>query len=206
MNETSKAAIRRFHDIRYVNTYFVGNGIDIGCGPDPLSKFNQQFPLMTSLKPWDLEDGDAQHMGGIEDNTYDFVHSSHCLEHMENPYQAFGNWIRICKPGGHIITTVPEEDMYEQGIWPSNNNADHKYTFTMLKVESWSPVSINLLEFFQMFKNSIEIIKVEKMNTAYIHGIGKIDQTYHHIAESAIEFIVRKLTDEDKKNKGRLPE
>ena len=77
MNETSKAAIRRFNDIRYANTYFKGAGIDIGCGPDPLSKFNQQFPLMTSLKPWDLQDGDAQLMTNAKDETFDFVHSSH---------------------------------------------------------------------------------------------------------------------------------
>ena len=205
MNETSKAVIRRLQDVRYANTYFVGDGVDIGCGPDPLSKFNQQFPLMTSLKAWDLQDGDAQLMASAEDNSYNFVHSSHCLEHLYDPYEAFDNWIRICKPGGHIITTIPDEDLYEQGVWPSTHNPDHKTSWTISKDSSWSPASINLLEFLYQYKDKVEILKVELVNSAFIYGVERFDQTYHHISECAIEFIVRKRTDEEIKRLGRLP-
>jgi len=205
MNETSKAIIRRMHDMRFVNTYFRGNGIDIGCGPDPLSKFQQQFPLMTNLNPWDLADGDAQLMAGVPDETYDFVHSSHCLEHLHDPYEAFDNWIRICNPGGHIITTIPDEDLYEQGVWPSNHNPDHKTSWTIAKDSSWSPVSINLLEFLYQYKDRVEVIKMELQNSTFIYDIPRVDQTYHHIAECAIEFIVRKKTATEIIRKGRLP-
>lgn len=205
MNETSKAIIRRMHDIRYANTYFVGNGIDIGCGPDPLSKYSQQFPLMTGLKAWDIPDGDAQKMSAVSDNTFDFVHSSHCLEHLYDPYEAFDNWIRICKPGGHIITTIPDEDLYEQGVWPSTHNPDHKTSWTILKDTSWSPSSINLIEFLYQYKSQIEVLKVELVNQTFIYNTERFDQTYHHISECAIEFIVRKLTDDEKLQKGRLP-
>lgn len=205
MQETSKALIRRLQDARYANTYFKGVGIDIGCGDDPVSKYQQQFPLMTGLKPWDLADGDAQLMEGAEDNAYDFVHSSHCLEHLYDPYEAFDNWIRICKPGGHIITTIPDEDLYEQGVWPSNHNPDHKTSWTISKEKSWSPVSINLLEFLYQYKDKVEILKVELINSAFIYGIQRFDQTYHSISECAIEFIVRKRTDEEIERLGRLP-
>lgn len=205
MQETSKALIRRLQDARYANTYFKGNGIDIGCGPDPLSKYPQQFPLMTSLKPWDLADGDAQLMTNAKDEEYDFVHSSHCLEHLHDPYEAFDNWIRICKPGGHIITTIPDEDLYEQGIWPSTHNPDHKTSWTISKDTSWSPVSINLLEFLYQYKDKVEILKVELINQAFIYDVQRFDQTYHSIAECAIEFIVRKRTAEEIEKLGRLP-
>lgn len=205
MHETSKAIIRRLNDSRFVNKYFVGSGIDIGCGDDPLSKYTQQFPLMTSLKPWDLNDGDAQLMASVPDETYDFVHSSHCLEHMYDPYEAFDNWIRICKPGGHIITTIPDEDLYEQGVWPSNHNPDHKVSWTILKNESWCPSSINLIEFLYQYKEQIEVLKVELINHTFIYDIQRIDQTYHHISECAIEFIVRKKTQLEISRKGRLP-
>jgi SAM-dependent methyltransferase len=205
MNETSKAILRRLTDSRFATTYFKGAGVDIGCGPDPLSKFGQQFPLMTDLKPWDLQDGDAQFMASVADNTYDFVHSSHCLEHLHDPYEAFDNWIRICKPGGHIITTIPDEDLYEQGVWPSNHNPDHKTSWTILKDESWSPVSINVLEFLYQYKDKIEVLKVELSNSCFIYDVQRFDQTYHHIAECAIEFIVRKRPESEIKRKGRLP-
>lgn len=205
MNETSKALIRRLHDIRFANTYFKGQGIDIGAGPDPLSKYLQQFPLMTGLKAWDVQDGDAQLMTGVNDNTFDFVHNSHCLEHLNDPYEAFENWLRICKPGGHIITTVPDEDLYEQGVWPSNFNGDHKTSWTILKHESYSNSSINVLEFLYQYKEQIEVIKIELINGSFIYGVQRFDQTYHSISECAIEFIVRKKTDEEKAKKGRLP-
>jgi SAM-dependent methyltransferase len=205
MQETSKALIRRLQDIRFANTYIKGSGIDIGSGDDPLSKYQQQFPLMTGLKPWDLQDGDAQVMQNVGDNTYDFVHSSHCLEHLHDPYEAFSNWIRICKPGGHIITTIPDEDLYEQGVFPSTFNPDHKTTWTILKDSSWSPVSINLVEFLYQFKDQIEVIKVELINASFQYDIQRIDQTYHSISECAIEFIVRKRPEVEQIRKGRFP-
>jgi ubiquinone/menaquinone biosynthesis C-methylase UbiE len=205
MNETSKALIRRLNDARYANTYFAGNGIDIGAGDDSLGKYKQQFPLMTEVRAWDLPDGDAQEMATVEDNTYDFVHSSHCLEHMVNPYQAYKNWLRICKPGGHIITTIPDEDLYEQGVFPSTFNNDHKSTWTILKEKSWSPVSINVLELVYQFRSEIEVLKMELINGAFNYNLPRIDQTYHSISECAIEFIVRKRPADEIERLGRLP-
>jgi len=144
-------------------------------------------------------------MAGVADNTYDFVHSSHCLEHMRDPYEAFDNWLRICKPGGHIITTIPDEDLYEQGVWPSTHNPDHKMTWTILKDESWSPASINLIEFLYQFKDKIEILKIELINSSFIYNVQRFDQTYHSISECAIEFIVRKKNESEISRKGRYP-
>jgi hypothetical protein len=50
MYEASKALMRRLYDSRYATRYFVGHGIDIGCGPDPVSQYGQQFPLMKSCR------------------------------------------------------------------------------------------------------------------------------------------------------------
>lgn len=131
-------------------------------------------------------------MHGVADNTFDFVHSSHCLEHMRNPVKALSNWIRICKPGGHLVITIPEEDLYEQGMWPSTFNRDHKTTWTIAKKKSWSPVSINLIEFLYTFLEHIEIIKIELIDHKFKYGIGRVDQTDGGDSESAIEFIIKK--------------
>lgn len=205
MNETSKALIRRLHDVRYANTYFRGDGIDIGAGNDSLANYSQQFPLMTSVRSWDLPDGDAQLMEGVADNSFDFVHSSHCLEHLVNPFDAYKNWLRICKPGGHIITTIPDEDLYEQGVFPSTHNFDHKSTWTILKGKSWSPVSINVIELLYQFRNEIEILKIELVNGTFQYNQQRYDQTLHGISECAIEFIVRKRPQSEIDKLGRLP-
>ena len=192
MQETSKAVIRRLHDSRFASRYFVGHGIDIGCGDDSLIKYQQQFPLITDVKSWDIPDGDAQYMQTVQDNTFDFVHSSHCLEHVRDPYEAFRNWIRICKPGGHIVTTIPDEDLYEQGQWPSTYNGDHKTSWTIAKTESWSPVSNSVMAFLFSFADQVEVLKVELVDSSFQYNQARYDQTAFGISECAIEFIVRK--------------
>ena len=142
MQECSKTIIRRMSDPNFMRLYFKGRGIDIGGKPDPLTLYTELFPLMKSVKIWDKEDGDAQEMFSEDDEIYDFVHSSHCLEHLDDPVLALHNWLRILKPNGYLIITVPDEDLYEQGIFPSTFNKDHKWTFTIWKSSSWSKVSI----------------------------------------------------------------
>jgi SAM-dependent methyltransferase len=144
MKECSKSIARRLADSRFARRYFVGQGVDIGGKPDPLSLYQEFFPLMRSVMVWDWEDGDAQLMAGIADQHFDFVHSSHCLEHLVDPHTGLANWMRVLKPGGHLVITLPDEDLYEQGHFPSTFNRDHKWTFTAYKPRSWSERSVNV--------------------------------------------------------------
>lgn len=194
MYETSKAVMRRLHEPGFVGRYFVGEGIDIGCGPDPISRYSLQFPLMEALKSWDLPDGDAQLMAGVDDESFDFVHSSHCLEHVHDPVEALANWFRILRPYGHLVVIVPEEDLYEQGVWPSTFNPDHKSTFTIWKPPgaSWSPASVNVLELLQTLGPRAEILKIQRLEAGYFFHQARMDQTQLPTGECAIEFVVRK--------------
>lgn len=191
-NETGKSTLRRFHDSRFFNQYFIGHGIDIGSGSDGLGLYKNFFPGILSVKEWDLPQGDAQYMQTEADNSYDFVHSSHCLEHMQDPFQALENWVRICKPGGHLVLVVPDEDLYEQGFWPSQYNNDHKVTFTISKQKSWSPVSINIFNLLEYFNNKVLIKKIELLDATFRYNTGNWDQTFSSFADSAIEIILQK--------------
>lgn len=192
MKECSKSIVRRLSEPNFTNKYFVGHGVDIGGRPDPLSLYTDLFIGMEKVDVWDLEDGDAQFMKGVEDNTYDFVHSSHTLEHINDPFEAVMNWLRILKHGGYLIVTIPDEDLYEQGIFPSTFNTDHKATFTIMKHESWSPRSINIFELIQNLGPTAEPVKIEQLNSTYRYNLPRYDQTVTPIGESCIEFIVRK--------------
>lgn len=191
--ETSKSMVRRFHDIRFATRYFVGSGIDIGAGSDSLAHFKDFFPAMKEIKSWDIEDGDAQLMHGVPDNTYDFVHSSHCLEHLNNPYEGLENWIRVCKPGGHLVLLVPDEDLYEQGVFPSTFNGDHKCTFTIFKNNSWSPVSVNVLHMLATMSDRVKILKIELLDATFRYNANRYDQTDNDIGDCAIELVLQKI-------------
>jgi SAM-dependent methyltransferase len=204
MKECSKSIPRRLGESNFLTKYFVGNGIDIGGYPDPLALYTELFPKISSVRTWDLQDGDAQYMEGVADGFYDFVHSSHCLEHMKEPNIAIFNWFRILKPEGHLIITVPDEDLYEQGQFPSSFNKDHKWTFTIFKKRSWSKKSINVIELLTNLGGQADVKKVEILDQSYRYNLPRYDQTLTPIGECGIEIVVRKRSLAEVQEGGRL--
>jgi len=186
VREASKARERLQKEGKF-ETWIHGDVLDIGAGPDPITP---------TARVWDLDDGDAQRLGTVPDASYDTVFSSHCLEHMRNVDEALGTWWRVLRPGGHLVLLVPDEDLYEQGICPSIFNPDHKWSFSIHKDRSWSPVHVNLLEALERLPNH-ELLSVRVIDTAYDYSRrvvdgDPVDQTVGD-AEAAIEAVVRKV-------------
>jgi SAM-dependent methyltransferase len=202
MKECSKSISRRLRDPNFTCRYFRGAGIDIGGKPDPLRAYRSLLPFVEEIRTWDLEDGDAQFMTGVPDQAYDFVHSSHCLEHLHDPIAGLQNWFRILRQGGVLIVTVPDEDLYEQGIFPSTFNRDHKWSFTIYKPSSWSARSINVLDLLQRLGVEAAVHKVELIDQAYRYDLPRFDQTLTPVSESSIEFIVRRRLAEEVRFRG----
>ena len=203
MKECSKSIARRLSDINFTSKYFVGNGVDIGGKPDPLGLYQELFCQMKSVNTWDWEDGDAEIMAGVPDGMYDFVHSSHCLEHLVNPLEGIKNWVRIVRPGGYLVVTVPDEDLYEQGVFPSTFNRDHKWTFTIFKHKSWSSRSINILDLVRDFGEEAELVRLEQLSASYRFELPRYDQTLTPVAECGIEFVIRKRSKDEIEDCGR---
>jgi SAM-dependent methyltransferase len=44
-----------------------------------------------------------------DDDSFDLVVASHVLEHLRTPIEAFGEVVRVCKPGGAIYVETPSE-------------------------------------------------------------------------------------------------
>lgn len=137
-----------------------GRGIDIGCGPDPVS---------ADAMPFDMDAGDANRIDEYVREQFDYVYSSHCLEHMHSPPEALRRWWKLVKPGGHLFLLVPDEDLYEQGFFPSIFNGDHKATFTIAKAKSWSPVSYNLLDLVNALPDG-RVIQIVLQDHGYDHA------------------------------------
>ncbi len=154
MDETTKS--RRLWGA-LENTILVGKGIDIGCGSDPVTPQVRRF---------DVQDGDANEITRHVGEQFDFVYSSHCLEHMHDPRATLLDWWRLVRPGGHIFFVVPDEDLYEQGVFPSRFNDDHKATFTIHKEGSWSPASLNVRDLALSLPGG-ELVKLEVQDQGY---------------------------------------
>jgi SAM-dependent methyltransferase len=192
MRESSKSIARRLHTPGFATHYFVGHGIDVGSGNDSLGRYGRLFPLIKSITDFDVSDGDAQDLAKHTDASFDFLHSSHCLEHVREAATGLRNWCRVVRKFEHIIVLVPDEDMYEQGVWPSTFNNDHKHTFTICKQKSWSPVSINVNELINQVVDLAEPVRIELLHMTFQRGIGRVDQTKNPVSECAIEFVLRR--------------
>ena len=66
---------------------------------------------------------EASNLQCIEDASYDFVLSSHCIEHLANPLRGLEEWIRVLKKDGLLVLVVPHKD----------GTFDHRRPVTSLK-------------------------------------------------------------------------
>ncbi len=143
-----------------METYFAGKTvIDVGCGFDPVVPW---------AFPFDHAHGDANLLATyFPPATFDVVHSSHCLEHMRDPGEALAQWWQVLKPGGVMITVVPDEELYEQGYWPSIFNDDHKWAFTLDEGRPTWPGHLAHLPTIHLALPGAELVDVQKHDRAY---------------------------------------
>ena len=175
--ETTKARPRRETE-GFFDNYCQGRGLDIGYGGDLVCE---------NAKGWDIEDGDAMNLEGLADNSFDFVYSSHTLEHMVDPAIALKNWWRVLKPGGTLILYIPHRDLYEKKKdLPSLWNLDHKHFF--LPEDDEHPVTIGLLP---LLHRSVSPFKLGYLKTCS-EGHMVTDPLLHSDGEYSIEAVLTK--------------
>ena len=174
MDEALKT--NRIRSKEFFTKYLSGRIIDIGAGQDLVIPTAERF---------DIEDGDANYITQYrKTESYDAVHSSHCLEHMFNPVNALNEWWLLVKPGGYLILVVPDEDLYEQGNWPSLFHGDHKNTFRLNKNNSWSPVSFDLEELVKNLPD-VQIISSEIQDKYYDYQL----KTSYQMCLGSFQFL-----------------
>jgi hypothetical protein len=119
--------------------------------------------------------------------------------------RALARWWELVRPGGFLVFTVPDEAMYEQGVWPSTFNTDHKWSFRtddrvimdMGNGNQWAlrneamqkSRSVVLLVMALPF---VQPIRIERLIATWDQSGPRRDQTISGPVESAIEVICRK--------------
>jgi predicted SAM-dependent methyltransferase len=113
---------------------------------------------------------------------------------MVDPQVALRNWIRVCKVGGYLVITIPDEELYEHELWPSHFNDDHKWSFRIYSGKGGPPKHMNLFDLLSRFYKEVEIIKIERIEDRFNwNAPAAVDQTLPPDGpECAIEMVLRK--------------
>ena len=176
--ETAKSHDRRVRE-KFFEKYCQGEGLDVGYGADI---------IIPNASGWDFRNGDAQYLAGIEDESFDFVYSSHCLEHMYDVRIALQNWFRVVRRGGYLLLAIPHRDLYEKrNQLPSRWNGDHKHMFLIGRAEP--PDTLDICE---EIKNSLKNYDIKYIK-ACDEGHTITDPLIHSDGEFQIEIVIQKL-------------
>lgn len=111
VSETSKV---RPHVIQYC----VGHGCDIGFGGDKISKVNcdgidyARPYTKTGLDKVDIACDLFTQSIPVNDNTYDYVYSSHLIEDFEDTEKILSEFIRVLKRDATLILVFPNQEKY----------------------------------------------------------------------------------------------
>lgn len=118
VSETSK--------YRHLTTpHCIGNGVDIGCGGDPVVPWAIRFDLPASEYAKYHSGNPPEfpiHYGGdalrlpFKDGTLDWVYSSHLLEDFEDWEPALREWMRVLRPGGRLVILLPDKDLWHEAL------------------------------------------------------------------------------------------
>jgi len=181
MGETVKAKKRRLRE-GFFTKYCRGRGLDIGFGGDLLT---------LNCEGWDRKQGDAQYLKGVKDSSFDFIYSSHLLEHLKNPGLALQKWYAALRLGGYLILYVPHRDLYEKRkTLPSKWNPEHKYFYLLDKDES--PDTIGILNLIKRSLTNFRLVYGKVCDAGHTKENTQ-NPNIHSDGEYSIEVVIQKV-------------
>lgn len=105
--------------------YLTGTGLDIGC-----SKWKvKEEAVGVDIREGPNVDLVVTDWSTMPSDKYDYVFSSHCLEHILHWKTVLNHWVRVIKPGGIIFLYLPNPVMYNR--WSKEHLKAHKHDFTL---------------------------------------------------------------------------
>lgn len=123
--------------------------LNIGAATGASSEMLQQFGTVTSTEydtdciefvkeklDFPIQQADITNLQ-FADNTYDVVCAFDVIEHVENDPLAVSELVRVCKPSGHILVTVPAF----MSLWSEHDEINHHFRrYEVKELESlWNP-------------------------------------------------------------------
>lgn len=128
--ESSRTFIQKLEE-GFWDHYCSGQGIEIGFQGNQSDK-DQVVSILPTATGVDLNypGYDGIHLP-FENDSQDYVYSSHVLEHIVDYKTAIQEWFRVLKINGFLLIACPHQWLYEkQKNLPSRWNGEHRRFYT----------------------------------------------------------------------------
>ncbi len=104
-----------------------GIGVDIGCNRAEWA-LPFAIPVDPAMNEWDAYNLPSYlYEGEIKHEQFDYIFSSHCLEHLPDWVKALDYWYSKIKSGGVLFLYLPD---HSQSYWRPWSNRKHLHCFT----------------------------------------------------------------------------
>lgn len=120
----------------FAKEFCVGTGINIGYGDKEGKIFEKNCTFL------DIKTGQNCNYLDIDDNSLDYIFSSHTLEHLDDWKKSIVNWISKLKIDGVLFLYLPHPDME---YWRKENCTKHKYTLFPDDIQNFCKKDLNPL-------------------------------------------------------------
>jgi SAM-dependent methyltransferase len=123
-----------------------GEGLDIGGG-------NEQWKF-PGARLIDLSVDDEYHANNLPDHQYDYIFSSHCLEHLPDWVGVLDYWSTRIRPGGVMFLYLPH---YSQEYWRPWNNRKHvnillpQFIRDYFEARGWEKIFVSEVDLYNSF-------------------------------------------------------
>ena len=136
--------------------------IEIGCGRGDFLKGFQKLGLdvcgfdiseeaVEFNQGIEIKIGSAENLLPYEDNTFDIIYSKSLIEHLNNPDKYIKEAYRILKPGGILLTLVPD---WEANYRTYFDDYTHRTPFTV----------VSLKDIYKMFNlKNVEVVRFRQL-------------------------------------------
>jgi len=129
----------------------VGNGFDVGCNRSEWLYRDKNGVDAMPIDPVLCAEYHATNMPNIK---VDYIHSSHCLEHVPNWVEALDYWKTKLHDGGVLFLYLPD---YSQTYWRPWHNRKHIHSFTpeiirdYLTDNGWKNIFVSGVDLYNSF-------------------------------------------------------
>jgi SAM-dependent methyltransferase len=157
------------------------------------STHDQKYRFSEQKIPGKVIIADGSDLLSVPDKSYDFVLSSHNLEHFANPVKALKEWKRVTRPGGALVLVLPHYHMtFDHRRMPTP--VDHMFEDYTKSVSEGDTTHIS--EVLQLHDLEMDgTLKTHTLEELRIRSINNLSNRalHHHVFDefNSIELLKR---------------